>query len=187
MTPDGWPVGQKFGAIVADPPWLFKNRGKPNEKSALAHFNLMSLGDICDLPVANIAADDCALFLWAPGAHLRQAFRVMDAWGFTYKTSVFTWVKLTSKGNRCFGLGLWTRRNPEPCYLATRGSPKCKSGGVRELIESPRREYGRKPDEFYTRVEQLVPGPYLDLFSRQRRPGWHVWGDQIDRFEEIAA
>ena len=81
--PEGWPT-QKFGAIVADPPWTFRLRGRDNKvKSATRHFGIMSLNDILRLPVPSIAADDCVLFLWTPDAHLGQAFQVIEDWGFT--------------------------------------------------------------------------------------------------------
>lgn len=186
MTPHDWPTGE-FGAIVADPPWTYRTWSEKNlRKSAKRHFSLMPLDDVCGLPVSRIAARDCALFLWVPDAHLEQAFRVINAWGFAYKTMAFTWVKTTVTGKYFQGMGFWTRKNPEKCLLATRGHPRRLSCGERELIVSPRREYAGKPDESYARVERLVGGPYLDLFSRQSRSGWTTWGLEAGKFDEAA-
>jgi N6-adenosine-specific RNA methylase IME4 len=122
---------------------------------------------------------------------------VIDAWGFAYKTVGFYWVKLNASvgarlsrewpllAERDFftGLGFWTRANPEPCLLATRGAPKRLAGDVPKLLIAPRREHSRKPDEIYARIERLLPGPYLELFARQSRPGWDGFGDEPQRFD----
>jgi N6-adenosine-specific RNA methylase IME4 len=119
------------------------------------------------------------------------AFRLIEAWGFTFKTVGFYWAKLNKKvagaqfAERDFftGLGYWTRANAEQCLLATRGRPKRKAKNVKRLIVSPRREHSRKPDETYERIERLVDGPYLELFGRASRPGWDSWGDQAGLFD----
>src|ERR1700730_15421763 len=128
-------------------------------------------------PVADWAAGDCVLFLWATDPLLPRAFEVIAAWGFAYKTVAFTWAKTTKDGAGFpIGCGYWTRANPEQCLLATRGRPQRLSRAVPQLIISPRREHSRKPDEAYERIEALVPGPYLELFARAPRAGWAAWG-----------
>jgi N6-adenosine-specific RNA methylase IME4 len=122
---------------------------------------------------------------------LPQALDVMAAWGFTYKTVGFYWAKLNkSAGGLVFterdfftGLGFWTRANPEPCLLGTRGKPRRRSAGVAKLVMAPRREHSRKPDLVHERIETLVEGPYLEMFARSSRPGWDAWGDQADLFD----
>ena len=117
---------------------------------------------------------------------------VIRSWGFTYKTVGFYWAKLNrGRGGMMIdqrdfftGMGFWTRANPEPCLLATRGKPKRRSGGVRKLVIAPRREHSRKPDEVHERIEQLCDGPYLELFARQTRPGWDAWGMQSGLFDD---
>lgn len=167
-----------FGAIVADPPWDFRvwsNRGKG--RSAEQHYPVMSLAEIKALPVAESAAPDCALFLWATDPMLPQALDVIAAWGFTYKTVGFCWAKTCRKSDGWHvGLGYWTRANAEQCLFATRGKPQRSSKSVRRLIVAPVREHSRKPDEAQERIEALVPGPYLELFARHDRPGWSNWG-----------
>ena len=145
----------------------------------------MSLAEIKALPVADWAADNCVLLLWTTDPLLPTALEVIRSWGFIYKTVGFYWVKLnkaasTSMYNdRSFftGLGFWTRANPEPCLLATRGHPRRRSLGVKKLIVSPRREHSRKPDEAYARIEALCEGPYLEMFARSKQPGWDAWSE----------
>jgi N6-adenosine-specific RNA methylase IME4 len=191
-----------YGALLCDPPWRFRtwdNRtaivrrsvtdGSTN-KSAATHYNTMSIEDICALPVGDLAADDCALFLWANWPTLLDALSVIEAWGFEYKTCAFNWTKAHAGQLELFhdeiadqmGLGYWTRANTEPCLLATRGKPRRISRDVRQAIIEPRREHSRKPDCVHERIERLVAGPYVELFARARRPGWDAWGNEIEKF-----
>jgi N6-adenosine-specific RNA methylase IME4 len=182
--------GASYGAILADPPWRFatwsdKGRGRcPDGMSSgqFRHYETMTLDAIKALPVADVAAQDCALFLWVTEPMLEHGLAVGKAWGFTYKTKAFCWAKRTKHGKWHIGTGHWTRANPEDCLLFTRGKPKRLSCAVRELIEAPVREHSRKPDEIYDRIEALVAGPYLELFARTRRDGWAQWGNQADKF-----
>lgn len=179
------PLGP-FGAIVADPPWLFENRSpKGMMKNAAMHYDCLSVDEICKLgsEIAFSLARDCCLFLWATSPTLPDALRVMAAWGFTFKTIAFMWAK-RSRLDRAWhmGPGYWTRSNGELVLFGTMGSPKRRSCAVRQLIVSPVREHSRKPDEIFGRIEALVGGPYLELFSRTTRPGWTVWGDEVGRF-----
>lgn len=192
MTTEDWPAG-KYGAILTDPPWSFKSwsdKGKNRAPDAMVrqkglaerHYATMGLRDIAALPVADLAMRDCALFMWAVDCMLPEAIEIGRGWGFTFKTVAFTWTKLKSGGGHHIGLGYWTRGNPEQCLLFTRGKPRRQSASVRQLIEAPRREHSRKPDDVYERIEALVPGPYVELFARTTWPGWDSWGNQTDRF-----
>jgi N6-adenosine-specific RNA methylase IME4 len=175
----------RFGAILADPPWRFRTWSETNQRrSASRYYSLMTLENIKALPIPDIAADDCVLFLWAINPMLPHALDVIDAWGFTFKTVAFTWVKTTpsTQPRWHLGLGYWTRANTETCLLATRGKPKRVAKDVRQLLISRRREHSRKPGCVYGRIERLVAGPSLELFARQRREGWKSWGDQIEKF-----
>jgi N6-adenosine-specific RNA methylase IME4 len=153
----------------------------------------MTMEDILALPVAELAAPDAVLLLWAINSMLPQGLKVMEAWGFTYKTVAFTWAKTTPSSEASWapvyhmGLGYWTRQNTEQCLLGTRGKPKRTGKDVRQLIVSPRRQHSRKPAEFFQSVERLVPGPFLDLFARERRPNWDVWGNEVGVFDGAAA
>jgi N6-adenosine-specific RNA methylase IME4 len=186
-----------YGAIYADPPWSFITRSdKGKAKSPEQHYDCMTLDDIKALPVAEIAAKDCALFMWVIDTHMAMALDVIKAWGFEDKTRAFCWVKLNKKYDTYApeeqlahldkpyfkGMGYWSRANMEDVRFATRGAPKRLSKSVRRLIVSPVREHSRKPDETHDRIEQLVGGPYCELFGRAQWPGWDVMGNQTDKF-----
>ena len=175
--------GKKFGAILADPPWTYKvYSGKGKARSAERQYDTMTLDDIKALPVASLAADDCALFMWATMPQLPEAFGVINAWGFEYKTCGFCWTKLNETGRGYFvGMGYWTRSNAELCLLATRGNPKRLHMDVQQVIVSPVMEHSRKPGVVHERIERLVSGPYLEMFGRRITPGWTVWGNEIER------
>lgn len=176
---------KKYGAIYADPPWNFKCwSGKGTARAAENHYDTMNHAAICALPIQSIAADDCCLFMWAVMPQLPEALKVMEAWGFKYKTCAFTWMKQNKKSPGLFtGLGYWTRANAEICLLGTRGKPQRINKDVRQAILSPLREHSRKPDEVRGRIERLVGGPYIELFARTSQGGvWDAWGNQTDKF-----
>ena len=180
------PVGQ-FAAILADPPWEYRYWSKPTDKrrgTASSSYDCMTLSEICSLPVADLAEPNATLFLWATGPLLEDAFDVMNAWGFSYVTIGFTWVKIypnNPQKPRC-GIGYWTRSNVELCLFGKRGTPTRINTDVSQVIAAPIREHSRKPDETHERIERLVAGPYLELFGREQRPGWTVWGNETDKF-----
>ena len=167
------PAG-KYRAILADPPWRFETWGDGGMgRSPESHYPTMSRGEIETLEVGPLAADDCALFLWVQSAQLLEAVGVMAAWGFDFRTTAFVWVKDDHPG-----LGYWTRRRSELCLLGTRGKPQRIAKDVDEVIHAPRGRHSQKPAEVYERIERLVPGPYLELFARERREGWDAWGNE---------
>lgn len=172
----------KYGVIYADPPWTFRVwSGEGKDRAAENHYPTMTQEEIEALPVAGLASDDCALFLWAVMPQLPEAFRVIEAWGFEYKTCAFVWVKQTKDQQRyATGMGYWTRANAELCLLATRGSPKRLNKDVQQVIAFPRMEHSHKPEETRERIERLVGGPYIELFSRQPVRGWSSWGNEVN-------
>lgn len=198
MTDGGWPFGdlprRSAGVILADPPWGFKTWSGPEKKLAsrgtVAPYKTMEMADIAALPVSELAAPDCCLFMWVVWPTLPEALEIIKAWGFEYKTCGFSWIKGDSRQIEMFdddiipymGLGYWTRANSEVCLLATRGNPKRINADVRQAIVEPKREHSRKPDCIYERIERLVPGPFVELFARTRRPGWLSWGNDLDKF-----
>jgi N6-adenosine-specific RNA methylase IME4 len=175
---------RRYGAIYADPPWSFRNwSAKGTGRNAVSHYDCLSFEKLAALPVGQVAADNCVLFLWAVDPLLDKAFELISAWGFEYKTVGFYWVKQNRKSDGYFtGLGYWTRANPEQCLIATRGKPRRVGKDVRKLVVEPRREHSRKPDQVRERIERLVDGPYLELFARETKRGWDCWGDQIALF-----
>jgi N6-adenosine-specific RNA methylase IME4 len=174
----------KFGVIYADPNWLFETYSAAGEgKSPQRHYRCLPDSDLHSLPVASVAAENCALFLWVTWPKIESALRLIREWGFVYSGLAFDWVKFNPVTEKfAFGGGYGTRKNPEPCLLARRGWPERRSRSERDLIFAPRREHSRKPDEAYERMERLYAGPYLELFARARRPGWEAWGNEVGKF-----
>jgi N6-adenosine-specific RNA methylase IME4 len=187
----------KYAAILADPPWHFKsNSAAAPGRNAMAHYACMSLADIAALPVKDLAAEDCALFLWITGPFLAIGahHEIMEAWGFKPSGMGFVWVKTNPRAASLFtmkqdlftGGGFTTRKNAEFCLIGKRGRSVRIAKDVHEIIIAPRRQHSRKPDEVYERVQRYCVGPYLELFSRQQRPGWTCWGNEVDKFSEAA-
>lgn len=141
----------------------------------------MQIEEIKALSVGTLAAPDCALFLWITFPMLKEAWGVMEAWGFTFKTVAFVWIKQNRKANSLFtGMGYWTRANAELCLLATRGSPKRQEKDVHQVILSHVEEHSKKPGEARRRIERLMGDvPRIELFARQVTPGWDVWGNEV--------
>ena len=147
----------------------------------------MSIDELCALPVETLAEKDCLLFLWATFPQLPEALRLIKAWGFTFKTVAFVWLKLNRKSPTWFyGLGYWTRGNAEICLLAKRGHPKRYSKSVHQFIISPVREHSRKPEEAREKIVALMGDlPRVELFARQSPPGWDVWGNEVESSPEL--
>lgn len=142
----------------------------------------MSIDELCALPVETLAEKDCLLFLWATFPQLPEALRLIRAWDFTFKTVAFVWLKLNKKSPTWFyGLGYWTRGNAEICLLAKRGKPKRRSAGVHQFIISPVEEHSKKPDVTRDKIIELAGDlPRVELFARQKAPGWDVLGNEVD-------
>jgi N6-adenosine-specific RNA methylase IME4 len=183
-----------FGAILADPPWRFETwSDKGKDRAAENHYPTLTFEELLELPVDKLVTNNSVLFLWAIWPMLLDALALIDAWGFNYKTCAFCWTKadasqldmLRDDVTPRMGLGYWTRSNSEVCLLATRGKPKRSCASVRQAIIEPAREHSRKPS-VHAQIEALVAGPYLELFARQLRFGWTVWGNETDKFREIA-
>jgi N6-adenosine-specific RNA methylase IME4 len=192
--------GKKFGVICPDFPWPFEAYSrKGNQRSAEAHYDTWPMEKILAFGalIRQLAADDCALFLWGIYALQPAVVPVIEACGFEYKSLGFLWLKTkpSAKVIKLDGDGLHTgmgvtgtRASSEACWLATRGSPLRLNADVDSVVIAPVTEHSAKPDEVYRRIEQLYPGPRLELFARKQRPGWHCWGDEIPRaaFSEAA-
>ena len=176
---------EHYGVIYIDPPWQFLCWSeKGTGRSAERHYRTMSFEQLAAFPIMDLAAPRCALFLWVVRNHLDTAVRLIEAWGFTLKTTAFVWAKTCSARPDRFRIGhgkTGTRSGSEQCWIAIRGrkNPKRKSAAVRELIVAPIGRHSEKPAEVRDRIEQLFDGPYLELFARQAAPHWDAWGDQI--------
>jgi N6-adenosine-specific RNA methylase IME4 len=145
------------------------NRGKPQR-----HYPVMTVGEIASLPVGKLAADNAHLWIWGISRSLDEAYRVARAWGFEPMTLV-TWCKTGAPG-----MGYYVRVNTEHCLLATRGRPMVPGRQpMASWFAAPKRRHSQKPDEFYAIAEQVSPAPRIELFARQRWPGWDAWGSGL--------
>ena len=179
MKVDIYNPQKKYKVVYADPPWTYRVWYRAGAKrTASSHYKVMSLDDIKTLPVESLTDKDCALFLWVTYPNLKEAFEVIDAWGFEYKTVAFTWVKQCRKSDNIFtGMGYWTRANAEICLLATKGHPKRIAKNVNQIIISHIEEHSKKPAEARTRIENLMGEvTRIELFARQAAEGWDRWG-----------
>lgn len=177
-------MAKKYNIIYADPPWSYANKG--TRAAADKHYVTMSLDAIKSLPLfsgaQNIAADNSALFLWVTAPMLPFVFDIIKAWGFTYKTVAFVWVKQNKKNTSSlfWGLGNYTRSNAEFCLLATKGNIKRAAKDVHSVIMSPIAEHSKKPGETRNRIVKLMGDlPRIELFARETAPGWDAWGNEI--------
>lgn len=168
---------RKYNIVYADPPWQYWESGNKNQS---LHYTTMTIDEICDLPVKNIADDDCILFMWVTYPILKDAFRVIESWGFTYSTCAFVWVKKNKIQNTPFiGCGAWTRANSELCLLATKGNILRLDASISQIIESPIEEHSKKPDIVRNLITKLVGElPRVELFCRNPADGWDVWGNE---------
>ena len=188
----GFVDGEKFSTILADPPWQFTNRtGKmAPEHKRLSRYPTMTLDDILELPVAQLARSTAHLYLWVPNALVAEGLEVMKRWGFTYKTN-FIWYKVRKDGGPDRrGVGFYFRNVTELVLFGTRGkNARTLQVGrtMPNLLATRKREHSRKPDEFYGVVEACSPGPYLELFARHGRLGWYQWGDTLARIPDASA
>jgi N6-adenosine-specific RNA methylase IME4 len=171
----------KYQIIYADPPWSY--HGEMMNSSVTDHYSIMSIQDICNLPIKDIADANCILFLWVTMPKLNEFMKVVNAWGFEYKSCAFCWVKMNKKSTDTYfmGQGRWTRANSELCLLATKGKPKRISASVRQLVTYPITWHSKKPAIIRQRIIELCGDlPRIELFARQETPGWDAIGFDID-------
>lgn len=161
----------KYHTIVADPPWAYPGASPPWRSSVEAHYPLMPLDEIADLPVDGLAAKDAHLYLWAVLPMMEDAFYIARAWRFRPST-VLTWCKPGP------GLGGGYRGNTEHLIVARRGNAPFKTTGLGTWYPAQRGEHSQKPDLFGDMIEAMSPGPYLELFARRQRLGWDTWGNE---------
>lgn len=173
-------TNKKYNIIYADPPWRYGDRKCSG--ACEYHYPTMAIQEICDLPVKDLADDNCVLFLWTTYPMLQEAIQLIKAWGFTYKSIAFQWVKKNKSGNGYFfGLGRWTRGNTEPCLLAVKGKPKRINNSISQLIFEPIEKHSKKPEIVRDKIIQLVGDlPRVELFARQKHKGWDSWGNEIE-------
>src|SRR4030067_3278163 len=169
---------KQYQIIYADPAWKYNDTG--SIKSIDDKYLTLDIDDLCRLPIKDLSDKDCVLFMWVTFPKLKEGIRLMEEWGFDYKTVAFTWVKMNrDKPSPFVGMGMWTRSNAEICLLGVKGNPKRINLDVQEVVLSKIRNHSQKPDEIYTRIERLMGNlPRVELFARNRRQGWDVWGNE---------
>lgn len=222
-----FPQGQ-FDISLSDPAWQYNQRCDTDRMrgGAVSKYDLMSTDQICQLPVREISADRGLCFLWVTAPFMDDGIRVMEAWGYDYKTVAFTWIKTNrgkggiwvrqyelqekisraylantgeydpealkadpayAKAKFFFGNGFYTKANPEYCLLGLKKGSKrtrkpCRDD-VSSVVVAPIREHSRKPWEVAYRIEAMYPTERkLELFCREKRPGWEAWGNEVSKF-----
>ena len=168
-----------YQIIYADPPWKYRDSMKMKGihgmiRGAASFYNTMTIQELCALPIVDISDRNSVLFLWTTVPMLQDAFKVMEAWGFKYKTSLF-WRKIMT-----LGMGHWYRGQVEILLLGIRGKVKAFHIQKANIIQAKVREHSRKPDEFYELIELTGLGPKVELFARNRRDGWDCWGNEVE-------
>lgn len=175
---------KKYNLIYADPAWTYRDKANDGERGAAHKYDVMTLQDICRLPVWDLAADSCLLAMWWVPTQPMEALKVVEAWGFRFMTMKgFTWHKTNKhKGNSAIGMGHMTRANSEDCLFAVKGKlPDRMDASICQHITSPRMEHSAKPPIIRDRLVQLLGDvPRIELFSRDNIDGWDNWGNQCE-------
>lgn len=169
---------KKYKIIYADPAWKYEDKANSGNRGVDFKYDTMSLEEICNLPVKEITDDNCILFIWGTWTHIKEVQKVIEAWGFEYKTVGFVWIKNYSDGTHCIGMGNWTRANTEYCLIATKGKPQRLDAGISQIIESVNRQHSQKPNIVRDKIIKLCGDlPRIELFARTKVHGWDVWGN----------
>jgi site-specific DNA-methyltransferase (adenine-specific) len=184
---------KKYNIILADPPWKYNDRRNKHTRfcgGAMSHYDVMDLQDIKNLPIYTITDKDCMLFLWATFPNLSESLEVIKAWGFTYKTLGFSWIKLNKNdGKPFFGIGYYTKSNCEVCLIGVKGKPMVVDNSISSVLLYPRGEHSAKPSIVREKIVQLCGDvPRIELFARLPKDklfedpsykGWDMWGNEV--------
>jgi len=173
----------KYQVIYADPPWAYLwGTGKDGGNFAPEkHYKTMSTDEICAVNVKSLRDKNCALFLWATMPTLPDGIKVIQAWGFKYKTCAFAWVKTKKDGTPLAGMGSYTKSNIEVCLLGMRGHIKAVDKTIPQIVMHERLKHSVKPPVVRDRIEKLFGSiSRIELFARQKADGWDAIGYGID-------
>lgn len=176
----------KYPVITLDPPWPYdrtSGQGVANKQYSLMTWDdLYALGPL----IKAVADEDCAIFMWTTAPLLTETVDMVRAWRLRYVTKAFSWVKTYRDGGIFFGIGSYTASNTEDVWLLSNGTPQRRAKDVSQVLPTyegiiaPMGRHSKKPEEMQDRVERLFEGPYLEIFSRRRRPGWTCLGNELD-------
>lgn len=178
---------KKYNIIYADPPWCFGGGGVYQDsgrdiRRTKDQYKLTKTSELKKLPILDIAAEDCLLFMWTTDQHIPDALSLMKSWGFRYCTVAFYWVKKYHTGSNCYNVGCWTMKSVEQVLLGLYGKPMHlkKTRNVKQLVEAIRTKHSKKPIEVMDRIVELVGDvPRIELFARERVVGWDSWGSEV--------
>ena len=175
---DIYNTDKKYNIIYADPAWSYYEGGN---KAQSVHYKTMSIEEICNLPIKDIADEGCILFLWVTFPILQDCFKVIESWGFKYSTCGFNWIKKNKNADtNFFGCGGWTRANSELCLIATKGQVLRLDNSISQVIETPIEEHSKKPEVIRELITRLVGElPRIELFCRFPKDGWDCWGNEV--------
>lgn len=173
---------QPFRVICADPPWRFSDQLPGKSRGAAKNYKMMSVAEICDFELPPLAAD-CYLFLWRVASMQKEAFAVVDDWGFTVKSEI-VWSKKTVNGKQHYGMGRHVRASHETCLVCTRGKPKPGKNMMRSLFEAKTGRHSEKPEKVFAMIESSFRGPFAELFARRHRRGWSCYGLELPTNDE---
>lgn len=177
---------KKYQIIYADPPWSYKDKMSGHSFSLDHEYETQSKDWISQLKIQEISENNSVLFLWAVSPQLPEALEVMKAWGYKYITVAFCWSKLSINGKKISNLGRWTMGNIELCLLGKRGKPQRISKNIKQLVEAERTVHSKKPNEIRKRIVELMGDiPRIELFAREKTPGWDVWGNEVENDIEL--
>lgn len=184
MKVDIYNTNKKYDIIYADPPWQFNNKktgGSMKSGSEHQYLSVMSVDDICNMPIPEIASDNCTLIMWYVGSMPKEAIKVVESWGFEIKgMNGFVWNKETVKGLPYFGMGFRTRAGMESAIIAIKGKPKVYSHSVRQVRSAPVGKHSAKPSEFRDDIVELCGDlPRIELFARKAADGWDCFGNEV--------
>lgn len=181
---------KKHDVIYADPPWSYQQHGN-GKGTTKGKYETMSTKEICDLPIKEISSKRAVLFMWATFPNIREALKVIEKWGFIYKTAAFLWVKKNKKTDSYFwGMGAYTRANAEVCLLAisknTRAQDIVERHDIHQIIDAPIEKHSKKPDIVRKKIKALVGKELqcIELFARQQSKGWDCWGNEVGKLDD---
>lgn len=180
---------KKYQIIYADPPWSFTAYNPETAHRYIENqYKTMTTEEMCNLPMESILEDNAVLFLWVTFPNLIEGLRVIEAWGFIYKTCAFTWVKRNKKSDSWFwGMGYYTRSNAELCLLGVKGKPlKRQSHSIHQILDDRIMEHSKKPNNVRDKIVELFGDlPRIELFARKKTKGWDVWGNEVESDIEL--
>ena len=173
---------QRFSVLYMDPPWDYKGqlqhngKGRPDTGGALRHYSTVTLKDLKNLPVRDIAEDNSLLFMWATSPHMDQAIELGKSWGFSWATIAFVWDKVRVNP------GFYTLSQVELCLVFKLGKIPNPRGArnIRQMVLSKRTRHSEKPAEVRRRIEKMFPEQSkIEMFARKPAAGWTAWGEEV--------